>query len=99
MTKPVHALCSMFGARAAELVVAGDFGKMVAFTGLGVKGVKISEAIGRLKTVPRGRWEFPWEISRAVTDEDTNRDSPGCPRRKPGNAPGRSNGARSARSR
>jgi ATP-dependent phosphofructokinase / diphosphate-dependent phosphofructokinase len=26
--------------------------KMVAFTGLGVKGVKISEAVGRLKTVP-----------------------------------------------
>jgi hypothetical protein len=38
MTKPVHAPCSMFGAREAELVVAGDFGKMVAFTGLGVKG-------------------------------------------------------------
>jgi len=45
MIKPVRALCSMFGARAAELVVAGDFGKMVAFTGLGVKGVKISEAV------------------------------------------------------
>ena len=44
----------------------------------------------------RGRWEFPWEINRAVTDKDNNPDSPGCPRRKPGNAPGRSIDARSA---
>ena len=33
MIKPVRALCSMFGATAVELVAAGDFGKMVAFTG------------------------------------------------------------------
>jgi ATP-dependent phosphofructokinase / diphosphate-dependent phosphofructokinase len=52
MIKPVRALCSMFGPTAVELVAAGDFGKMVAFTGLGVKGEKISEAVGRLKTVP-----------------------------------------------
>src|SRR5712671_4332530 len=97
MTKPVRALCSMFGATAVELVAAGDFGKMVAFTGLGVKRQKISEAVGRLKPfhptaisrAPRGRWEFPWEINRAVTDKDNNPDSPGCPRRNPGNAPGR----------
>jgi 6-phosphofructokinase 1 len=42
----------MFGATAVELIAAGDFGKMVAFTGQGVKAVNISEAIGRLKTVP-----------------------------------------------
>ena len=47
-----RALCSMFGATAVELIAAGDFGQMVAFTSLGVKGVKISEAVGRLKTVP-----------------------------------------------
>ena len=47
-----RALCSMFGATAVELIAAGDFGKMVAFTGRGVGGVKISEAVGRLKTVP-----------------------------------------------
>jgi 6-phosphofructokinase 1 len=47
-----RALCSMFGAMAVELIAAGDFGQMVAFTSLGVKGVKISEAVGRLKTVP-----------------------------------------------
>jgi 6-phosphofructokinase 1 len=47
-----RALCSMFGATAVELVAAGDFGQMVAFTGPGVGAVKISEAVGRLKTVP-----------------------------------------------
>jgi 6-phosphofructokinase 1 len=47
-----RALCSMFGATAVELIAAGDFGKMVAFTGPGVGAVDISEAIGRLKTVP-----------------------------------------------
>jgi 6-phosphofructokinase 1 len=45
-------LCSMFGATAVELVAAGDFGKMVAFTGGEVTAVKISDAVGRLKTVP-----------------------------------------------
>jgi phosphofructokinase-like protein len=47
-----RALCSMFGATAVELIAAGDFGKMVAFTGTGVGAVNLSEAIGRLKTVP-----------------------------------------------
>ena len=42
----------MFGAVAVELVDAGKFGKMVAFTGQQVEGVEISEAVGRLKTVP-----------------------------------------------
>src|SRR5688572_20571965 len=47
-----RALCSMFGAMAVELIAAADFGKMVAFTGPGVGAVALSEAIGRLKTVP-----------------------------------------------
>jgi 6-phosphofructokinase 1 len=47
-----RALCSMFGAVAVELVAAGDFGKMVAFTGQQVSAVELSVAIGRLKTVP-----------------------------------------------
>jgi phosphofructokinase-like protein len=47
-----RALCSMFGAVAVELVAAGDFGKMVAFTGQQVGAVEISQAVGRLKTVP-----------------------------------------------
>src|SRR5262245_35892215 len=46
-----RALCSMFGATAVELIAAGNFGKMVAFTGPGVSGVDLKEAIGRLKTV------------------------------------------------
>ncbi|HSU53523.1 MAG TPA: ATP-dependent 6-phosphofructokinase [Candidatus Dormibacteraeota bacterium] len=47
-----RALCSMFGAVAVELVAAGDFGKMVAFTGDQVGSVEISKAVARLKTVP-----------------------------------------------
>jgi len=50
-----RALCSMFGATAVELVAAGEFGKMVAFTGPQVGAIKISDAIGKLKTVhPEG---------------------------------------------
>ena len=49
-----RALCSMFGAAAIELVAAGEFGKMVAFIGQQVGAVPLSEAIGRLKTVPLG---------------------------------------------
>jgi 6-phosphofructokinase 1 len=47
-----RALCSMFGAVAVELVAAGEFGRMVAFTGDQVGSVEISKAVGRLKTVP-----------------------------------------------
>ena len=47
-----RALCSMYGATAVELIAAGQFGKMVAFTGKGVSAVSICEAVGRLKTVP-----------------------------------------------
>jgi len=46
-----RALCSMFGATAVELVAAGEFGKMVAFTGAQVGAIKISDAIGKLKAV------------------------------------------------
>jgi 6-phosphofructokinase 1 len=49
-----RALCSMFGAAAVELVAAGEFGKMVAFTAQQVAAVNISDAVGRLKTVPSG---------------------------------------------
>jgi 6-phosphofructokinase 1 len=45
-------LCSMFGAVAVDLIAAGDFGKMVAFTGQQVGSVPIADAVGRLKTVP-----------------------------------------------
>jgi ATP-dependent phosphofructokinase / diphosphate-dependent phosphofructokinase len=46
-----RALCSIFGATAVELVATGDFGKMVAFTGSQVGAIKISDAVGKLKTV------------------------------------------------
>ncbi len=46
-----RALCSMFGAVAVELVAAGEFGKMVAFTGQQVGAVDLSIAVGGLKTV------------------------------------------------
>lgn len=47
-----RALCSIFGAEAVELIAAGQFGYMVAYQGSHVSAVKISEAVGRLKTVP-----------------------------------------------
>jgi len=50
-----RALCSIFGATAVELVAAGEFGQMVAFTGSQVGAIKIGDAIGKLKTVrPEG---------------------------------------------
>jgi 6-phosphofructokinase 1 len=45
-------LCTMFGATAVDLIAAGEFGKMVAFNGGEVNAVKISDAVGRLKTIP-----------------------------------------------
>jgi 6-phosphofructokinase 1 len=47
-----RALCSMFGAAAVQLIASGQIGLMVAYQGSQVSAVKITEAIGRLKTVP-----------------------------------------------
>src|SRR5215216_780743 len=47
-----RALCSMFGATAVELIAAGEFGKMVAFTGPQIGATKIRDAIGKIKAVP-----------------------------------------------
>ena len=47
----------MFGAAAVELIAAGDFGKMVAFTGQHVGSVPIADAVGRLKPfLPTAIW-------------------------------------------
>jgi ATP-dependent phosphofructokinase / diphosphate-dependent phosphofructokinase len=46
-----RALCSIFGATAVQLIAAGEFGKMVAFTGPQVGSIKISDAVGKLKIV------------------------------------------------
>ncbi|MFB3893888.1 MAG: 6-phosphofructokinase [Phycisphaerae bacterium] len=45
-------LCTIFGAHAIELIAAGRFGRMVAWTERGIDSVPISAAVGRLKTVP-----------------------------------------------
>lgn len=47
-----RALCSMYGAEAVELIAAGQYGRMVTFTGTGIGSVPITEAINELKTVP-----------------------------------------------
>lgn len=47
-----RALCTIFGAEAVELIAAGRSGEMVAYQVSQVAAVKITDAIGRLKTVP-----------------------------------------------
>jgi ATP-dependent phosphofructokinase / diphosphate-dependent phosphofructokinase len=47
-----RALCSMFGTEAMELVVKGDFGKMVSYLGTHVGAIPIAQAVEKLKTVP-----------------------------------------------
>ena len=44
-------LATRFGVKAVELVVQGDFGKMVALRGNGIVGVPLADAVGKLKTV------------------------------------------------
>lgn len=47
-----RAPCTMFGAKAVELIADRAFGQMVAFTGTHIVGVPLSDAIGALRTVP-----------------------------------------------
>lgn len=47
-----RALCSIYGAEAVELIARGEYGKMVTFGPQGSGSVNLTEAIGRLKTVP-----------------------------------------------
>lgn len=47
-----RALCTIFGAKAVELIAEKKFGQMVAFTGSQVTGVPLAEATGQLRTVP-----------------------------------------------
>jgi 6-phosphofructokinase 1 len=47
-----RALCTLFGAKAVELIADGRFGQMVAHTGTSVEAVPLAEAIGHLRTVP-----------------------------------------------
>jgi 6-phosphofructokinase len=45
-------LCTLFGAKAVELITDGRFGRMVAHNGKFVDSVPLLEAIGKLRTVP-----------------------------------------------
>ncbi len=45
-------ICTRFGVRAVQLVAEEKYGCMVALRGTETVGVKITEAIGRLRTVP-----------------------------------------------
>lgn len=47
-----RALCTLFGAKAVELIAQRNFGQMVAHTGKSVESVSLAEAIGQLRTVP-----------------------------------------------
>ena len=45
-------LCTLFGAKAVELIAEGKFGRMVVHTGTTVDSVPLTEGISRLRTVP-----------------------------------------------
>jgi 6-phosphofructokinase 1 len=45
-------LCTLYGTKAVELIATGRFGRMVAWTDEGIRSIPLTQAIGRLKTVP-----------------------------------------------
>jgi 6-phosphofructokinase 1 len=47
-----RALCTIFGAKAVDLISERRFGHMVSFTGSQVTSVPLAEATGQLRTVP-----------------------------------------------
>lgn len=47
-----RALCTIFGAKAVELIAEKKFGQMVSFTGSQITSVPLKEATGQLRTVP-----------------------------------------------
>ena len=47
-----RALCTIFGAKAVELIAEKRFGQMVSFTGSEITSVPLAEATGQLRTVP-----------------------------------------------
>ena len=47
-----RALCTIFGAKAVELIATKNFGQMVSFSGSGITSVSLAEATGKLRTVP-----------------------------------------------
>lgn len=51
-------LATRFGIKAVDLVLAGDFGKMVALQGNQIVAVPIADAVKRLKTLDMGLYEI-----------------------------------------
>ena len=47
-----RALCTVFGAKAVDLIAEGNFGTMVSFSGSSVTSVPLAAATGELRTVP-----------------------------------------------
>lgn len=47
-----------FGVKAVELVLAGEFGKMVSLRGTEIKAVNLEEAVAKLRTVPKELYEL-----------------------------------------
>ena len=47
-----RALCTIFGAKAVELIAEKRFGEMVAFTNNQITSVPLRDAVGKLRTVP-----------------------------------------------
>ena len=45
-------ICTLFGAKAVDLIAAGKYGEMVAHTGISVESVPLALATGQLRTVP-----------------------------------------------
>lgn len=47
-----RALCTVFGAKAVDLIAEKNFGQMVSYSGTGVTSVSLAEATKELRTVP-----------------------------------------------
>ena len=45
-------LATRYGLAAAELVINGDFGKMVALKGNEIEAVSLKEGVGQIKVLP-----------------------------------------------
>jgi len=51
-------LATRFGVKAVELVLKGDFGKMVALKGSDIVSVPLEDATGKIKTVDKGLYDI-----------------------------------------
>ena len=47
-----RSICTLFGAKAVDLIAEDQFGRMVSHSGKEVESVPLAEAIGQLRTVP-----------------------------------------------